>query len=218
MLYRDPDGRVTDVIPGDINQVLTLIDDGSGNKIPEWREPSLAVQATVWFAPEEAVFDEVNPAGGGDVALPVATFINNRPALGFASTPDQGIAWQSVMPQDFDLGDCTVKVYFAPGADAAANDDTVGWQVGIERVSPAAKALDADAFDTLTTTVESTVALQDDLIITTIPLPYATNMDGLLAGEPFRLYLQRDTTVTDDLTSLANVVRVTLIEDAIVAP
>jgi hypothetical protein len=219
MLYRKPNGKVTAVVPGDLNNVLTLIDDGAGNLIPDWRSSSLAVQASLFFAPEDAIYDQVTVDGVGPVDNPKPAAVNTRPAMGFrtgaTTAANEGISWQTAMPQDYDGGDVTVKVYWAPDGTSV---DSVAWQVAMERVSPAAMDLATDGFDTPTAAVlDVGTGTADELVITTIPLA-AADMDGVLAGEPFRFYLQRNNdvgTVDPNSPDDANVVRVTFIEDAV---
>jgi hypothetical protein len=216
MLYRRPDGKVTAVVPGTINQILTLVDDGGGNLIPDWRDSTLADRVTDWFAPEDAIYDQVTVNGVGPIDLPKPDTAGTRPALGFRTgsveADNEGIAWQYAMHEDYDGGDFTVEVYWAQEGVAT---DNVGWQVAIERVSPAGLDLSTDSFAAPTTTVTTAApGVTDQLVITTVALPNS-DMDGLLAGEPFRFFLQRDNTVATNLGDTAKVVRVVMIEDAV---
>lgn len=124
----------------------------------------------------------------------------------FADSGDDFIHMDGFMPQAYDGASVQFKIFFASPTTASGN---VKWDLQVERLANNGTAITADSFDVVTSTTKGvgtpTVASLAYGIITVT----SGNMDGVVAGEYFRLKLIRDTTdAADTLTGDAVVLGV----------
>jgi hypothetical protein len=202
MLYRDVDGNVTEVDTAGAtdNQVLTRV---SG--VPAWADPSLASRVTLRADPNDAIFQAI-----GAVALPDAELRDGFPIVAFAQDVNQGIPFEFVMPQDYDDGAISVNVYWTAGGTAG----TVEWEGSVER-NEEGHIITATAFDAVQTASEAIAGTDGIIVKTTIAFADNTDFDGVVGGDPFRFFLQRDITVGGNLLADAQLLYLAIIEDAV---
>lgn len=114
---------------------------------------------------------------------------NGRPVLAFDDTTAWSAIFTGLLPASYGGGGLTVNVHWM----AAATSGTVGWTVEIERGDAGGTDFDADSFAAAQTITATTVpATSGQMVATTVSIAAGANMDGLAAGELFRLRLTRD--------------------------
>jgi hypothetical protein len=128
---------------------------------------------------------------------------NAHPVLTFDDTTDESAIWSGAMSEDYD-GSAAVDVIVVSTA-ATATSGSVGWEVSIERVANAGTDVDADSFDTAQTVSAAVSGTSGIATYATVAFADQTEMDGLQAGEYFRLKLTRDASVASDHTGDAEV-------------
>lgn len=141
--------------------------------------------------PESAHFPTSN--------FPELNQINQRPVLAFDASTDETAYWTDIAPQGL-TGTLTLIVSYAM---ASATSGTIGLQAAIEAITDG-DAVDLDAatsFDTVnnsaSTTVPATAGYIDQISIT------MTNADSIIAGDYYRISLNRDadgSAITDSAT------------------
>lgn len=117
---------------------------------------------------------------------------NQHPTIQFDPATAWNVNWTGVLPRHYAGGGITVSIWWT----SPAVTGNVIWLVSIERMD-AATDLDADSFaatQTVTTAVQATSGAPS---ISAIPLTNA-QIDGLLAGEAFRIKIQRDAANASD--------------------
>jgi len=129
-----------------------------------------------------------------------------------ADSGDDYVDVDGRMPGGWNGGNVELVLYFASTSTASGN---VKWDVQVERLANDGTAITASSFDVVTS---ATSAVGTPTVGS---LSYATitvssgNMDGLLAGEYFRIRIQRDTTdALDTLTGDAVLLGLSLNEAA----
>ena len=126
-----------------------------------------------------------------------------------ADSGDDYVDVDGRMPEAWDEGNVDVILYFASTSTASGN---VKWDVQFERLADNGTAITGTSFSTVSTTT-SAVGTP-----TVGSLSYATigsisALDGLQAGEYFRMRIQRDTTdAADTLTGDAALLGVSIDE------
>ena len=122
---------------------------------------------------------------------------NNHPCLDFDTTTAETVYFTGVMPQSYsDATGITVYVHWAA---ASATSGTIGWLVALERNGDG-QSITSDSFasdQTITAaTVPGTAGILD---VTSVAITKGANMDSVVAGDMFRLQIQRD--VSNDTAS-----------------
>ncbi len=147
------------------------------------------------FTPNSAEFPASN--------FPQLQLVNRRPVLSFDASTDETAYWTAVAPQGL-TGTITVIVHYIM---ASAVSGAVYFQAALEAITPG-DAVDLDAgtsFDTANSgngNVPGTAGYEQSISIT------MTNADSIVAGDYFRLSLNRDAdnasdTATGDMHVLA---------------
>lgn len=135
---------------------------------------------------------------------------NSRPVLEFDTTTQETAIFSSVLPTSYGGNGLTVDVYFA--ADTATTG-TIGWDAAIERIDASSLDTDGDSFAPAKTITAVTVpGTSGQILKSSVSFSSGSEMDGLLAGEAFRLRIRRDVandTATGDAQLFYAVIRET---------
>lgn len=127
--------------------------------------------------------------------------------LGFANDADNTTYFGGVMPQTYTGGDLEVHLFWTPGDDSGV----VKWDVAFERRELTVYVVDdGPAFGTATT--QSITATADYVLIETVFLITAANAGTIVAGEPFRISIKRDTSVGSNMAEYALLSALELVE------
>ena len=126
---------------------------------------------------------------------------NVHPVLDFDAATDEEAVFKGIMPTQYDGGGITLRIHYSMST-ATANE--VVWQAAFERVSDSQQDIDSDGFAAFQSSGAITVPATSGFVdITTVAFTSGSQMDGVLAGEGFRLKIRRDaddTSGTDDAT------------------
>ncbi len=114
-----------------------------------------------------------------------------RPHLAFDDTVDETAIFSGVMPRNYDGGGITLRIWYAMAG--ANTSDEVIWDAAFERIADgdglAAGESDFAAVQSVTDTVDDD---QDDANVAEVTFTNGSQMDSVVAGDPFRLKLTRD--------------------------
>lgn len=129
---------------------------------------------------------------------------NNRPVLDFDATTQEACVFTSVLPAGYGGNGIAVTLYCAA---STATSGTIGWDVAFERVNVTGLDTDTDSFATAVAAAPATVpGTSGQILAVTVNLADGAEIDGLQAGELFRLRVRRDVsndTATGDAELLA---------------
>lgn len=115
---------------------------------------------------------------------------NSRPTLDFDTTTQEAAVFSGVLPTGYAGGGVRVTVFCAL---ATATAGTVGWDVAFERTDANGLDIDADSFATAQTITATTVpSTSGQVLALSVNVANGSDMDGLLAGELFRIRVRRD--------------------------
>lgn len=134
---------------------------------------------------------------------------NSHPVLEFDTTTQEAAIFSAVLPLLYGSNGLTVEVYFC--ADTAITG-TIGWDAAFERMDVSSLDIDADSFATAKTITAVTVPGTSGQLLKSSVAFDNTEIDGLLAGELFRLRIRRDVandTAAGDAQLLLVVIRET---------
>lgn len=136
--------------------------------------------------------------------------VNQQPVLKFSNDTAWSAIFGGVMPNTYGGGNLTLGLVWA-GNQAGGNGNVV-WQAAWER-QPAGGNLQADDFASAQANVGMANATAGFLTYTTIPFS-SGQIDGLQAGESFRLRITRDAANgTDNYTGFTQLIRVDVREN-----
>ena len=175
----------------------------------EWSDITTLARSSLQVDATDAVFKRVDI--GGSIPNPQAKTRGTHSVLAYDAAAVQGIPWQRYMPQLYSGDDLTLNIYWV--ADGAIVGDVV-WAAAFER-NEASHNVDADSFAALQTAAVSTAPGTDgDIALATIPFTQA-QADAIVAGDPFRLFIQRTAdAVGDTMLGDAQIIRAVLVENA----
>lgn len=115
---------------------------------------------------------------------------NGSPLLNFDATTQWTAIFSDVMPLNYGAGGITIVLYCTL---ASATTGTLGWDVAFERRNT---DVDADSFATAQVVAAVTVpANNGDPLVMSLAIAHA-NLDGVVAGDWFRVRVRRDTADT----------------------
>lgn len=126
---------------------------------------------------------------------------NTKPVIAFDGTADEEIIFEGVLPANYAGGGITIDAYVT---FASATSGSARLQTDFERGNAGGSDLDADSFSG---TFQSAGGSANGTsgVKTKISIAHTNSqLDGLLAGEPFRLKVRRDadgTSGTDDIVT-----------------
>ena len=131
--------------------------------------------------------------------------------LEFADAVTETWYWQDTLPNNWGGGDLAVEIWFAGDAGAAGN---VVWEVAFERHEDSTPFnIAVSSFAAAQQVIAAGSGVVDDLVMDTIVFT-AAQIDGLQAGEQFRLRLQRiGADVSDTFAGNARVLAVVIKDD-----
>jgi len=120
---------------------------------------------------------------------------NNHSVLAFDADTDESTIFEGTLDSGYASGDnLSITVYWA-GASATTGD--VVWTVEVEYVDDGTLDTDADSFDTAQSATTTTSGTTGVVVATTYALANA-DVDGIAAGNPFRLRVTRDANAAGD--------------------
>jgi hypothetical protein len=189
---------------GTLNQVLVTIpgalNEPGGTQVDlAWKDPTFVSRASLFVDALDPVFNKIDIAPNGVTNLPTVKNRGTNSVLPFDAGVIEGIAWQRAMPLIYTAGAALeLKIYWV--ADTAIVGDVI-WAAAFERDNAAGHDIDADDFAALQTAPASTAPGVAGVIqVATIPFTSA-QIDAVVAGDPFRLFIQR--TATDGGDTMA---------------
>lgn len=110
---------------------------------------------------------------------------NGIPVLDFDDTVSESLFFSGVLPRHYAGGGITVSLWWAASTATAGN---VRWETAFERGNT---DLDADSFAAGQAATGAASGTSGIKVSTSIAHTAGAQMDGLLAGEPFRLRVTR---------------------------
>lgn len=141
---------------------------------------------------ELAFFPQQNNPPASEPAL--ITNNNGHALLSFNSATALTAIFSEILPVAYAGGGLIVTLWWACPSDTAGN---VGWTVAIEREEVGVFNLGTDSFATAQTVTAVAVPTTDLIVASSsVTITSGAEMDGLLAGELFRLAVALDTTNT----------------------
>lgn len=115
---------------------------------------------------------------------------NNHPCLDFDTTNTESAFFTGVMPQSY--SDATGVTVYIHWAAASATSGTIGWLVAFERDGDG-QSITSDSFASDQTITAATVPASSGTIdVTNVAITKGANMDSVVAGDMFRIRIQRD--------------------------
>lgn len=142
-------------------------------------------------------------AFGARVGIPAASngaqfsMRNNHLVLAFDTATQETAYFIGLLPRNYASGGLTVYLHWAA---ASATSGTIGWDVAFERMSDGSTDLNSDSFASAQTVTAATVPGTPGIVsVTNVAVTDGANIDGLTAGDSFRLRVRRD--VANDTAS-----------------
>lgn len=115
---------------------------------------------------------------------------NGHPVLDFDQTTDESAIFSAVMPRSY--GNSGVSVYLHVSATGITTGSYI-FDVAFERIGDGQQDVDSDGFATAQSLAATAVPGTDGFVgIVSIPFTDGALMDGVTAGELFRLKVTRD--------------------------
>jgi len=116
---------------------------------------------------------------------------NAHPMLEFSNTVDQSAMWSRPMPDFYDNGGALAYIFFG----AELNAGIVDWDVCLERIGDQILDIDVDSFAAPQSANNCTVpAVSGKIHVVTIAFTDGAQMDGIQAGEAYRIKITRGAT------------------------
>ncbi len=204
----DLNGDLERVPVGTDDQVLVA--DSSTTIGVAWKDPGFLNNVSFQCDATDAVFKQID-LGAGAITNPSAKARGTHSVLAFNDAALRGIPWQKFLPPGYSPGsDLLVSIYWV-SATAVVGD--VVWAAAFERDQAAGHDIDTDDFAALQTAAASTAPATSGVIqVATIQFTQA-QADGVVAGNPLRLFVQRTATaVGDTMVGDAQLLRVVVEE------
>jgi hypothetical protein len=220
-------------LTSDVDGVLPLADGGTGAALVDpgadrllfW-DDSEGTLAFLTLGTNLSItgttLDAAGGGGGGDAAQIVFTPAQNNPPATIYATPDvrnshpvldfdAATSEEAIFPgvfwEDYDGEDVTATVVWAASTATSGN---CKWNVMFERLAENDLDIDSDSFATAQTTTSAANATSGKLIHTVVTFT-SSQIDGLVAGEAFRLKVARHASdAADTMTGDAELLRVVL--------
>jgi hypothetical protein len=209
----DANGHLERVPVGAADQVLVADPAAlgpSGTVIGvAWKDPTFVSKASLQVDALDPVFNRINI--GGLINLPTVKNRGTHSVLAYDDGTIEGIAWQRFVPLIYTAGTAfSLKIYWV--ADTAIAGDVI-WAAAFERDNAAGHDIDADDFAALQTAAASTAPGVAGVIqVASIAFTNA-QADAVVAGNPFRLFIQRTASAGGDtMVGDAQLVRAVLEE------
>lgn len=173
-----------------------------------WKTPDFLNNVSYQADALDAIFKKID-LGAGALNNPQAKSRGTHAVLAFDDATVEGIPWQKYMPEGYTPGSSiAVDVYWVAGT--AILGDVV-WAAAFENNNAGHNIL-TDSFAALQTATGTAPGTLGDEQLTTIAFTSA-QIDGIVANDPHRLFLQRTAgAVGDTMAGDAEVVRVVVRE------
>jgi len=151
-------------------------------------EPAWVPLGTAPMIPWQIVFTALasEPPGAGYATLDTR---NGHPVLDYDAAANEGVMFRGVLPNAYAGRGLNVKLIWAATTAVAGN---VVWAIGVERINAGGQDLDANSFGPTISATATCDTVSGETTETVIPISAGASMDGLLAGEMFRLQVYRD--------------------------
>jgi len=121
-------------------------------------------------------------------------FRNGHPHLAFDQTVQEATFFGNIMPRHYSGNGVDLVLHWIAASGVVTNK--VAWDIAFERMSDGTTDLTADSFATAVSvagvTVPGTSGIEGQ---SSVNIPSA-NMDGIVAGDTFRMRVRRDPTVS----------------------
>ena len=188
--------------------------DSSEDVGVKWVDLADIARATMWGDGLSAIFKKIN-LGAGALSNPQTKSRGTHSVLAFDDSSIEGIVWQQAMPQIYSDNDLVLSLYWVAGT--AVMGDVI-WAAGFERDQDAGHDIDSESFAALKTAAASTAPGSAGIIQKASLTFTQAEADAIVAGDPFRLFIQRTgDDGSDDMVGDAQLVRWVL-NEAIGAP
>jgi hypothetical protein len=120
---------------------------------------------------------------------------NEHPVLDFDAANEESAVFSGVLPRHYSGGGITVYLHVAFSSATSGNSV---WQVAFERIGIEHQDMDADSFAAAKQIDISAGAPSGQILTGSVAYGHGADMDGLLAGEGFRLKVTRNADDGDD--------------------
>lgn len=135
---------------------------------------------------------------------------NNRPTLEFDPSTAWAAVFSGILPRNYTGGGVTITLIWAA---VSATSGNVRWKTSFERIQDGVDNLDSDSFATAVTgSSDATNGTNGVVKYSTISHTDGSQLDNLAAGERFRVKVERDPTVSSNMTGNAQLIGVELKE------
>ena len=116
---------------------------------------------------------------------------NGHDVLDFDATTQEAAIFSGVIPSHYGTSGLTLQI---TASLTSATTGTLGWVAGFERIDAGTLDIDADSFASDQTGTAATVPGTSGVTMTHTITFSNSQIDGLVAGDPFRLRIRRDVT------------------------
>lgn len=117
---------------------------------------------------------------------------NIHPVLDFDASTQEIAIKTDVMPSNYSGGGVTILFF---SSLSSATTGKLGWDVTFENLSDGAIDIDADGWATAQTMTATTVpGTSGNILEQSMSISNGANMDGVVAGDSFRIRIRRDLT------------------------
>jgi hypothetical protein len=174
-----------------------------------WQDPDFVSKVSFQADAVDAIFKQID-LGAGPVLNPSVETHGTHSVLTFLQNLLRGIPWQRYMPTDYSGGDIRVTISYVAKTAGGAGD--VLWGAAFERDNSGFD-IDVDGFAAVVNFPVSAPGAVAGVIVEATQTFTNAAAGGVLAGEPLRLFVQRDgTNVADDFDQAVQIVRVVVEE------
>lgn len=165
----------------------------------KWADPTSTSKASFQVDATDSIFNKIDISPSVDIPLPSVKNRGTHSILAFDKTAVQGIAWQRFMPLIYTAGAAlSLKIYYV-GDGAGDGVKAVVWAAALERDNSGGPIdIDVDDFAALQTAAASVVPATSGVIAVASIAFTNAQADGILTGEPLRLFIQRTATAAGD--------------------
>jgi len=131
---------------------------------------------------------------------------NDHPVIDFDAATQETTYLEAVLPRGYAGGGLTVTLYWMA---TSATSGAVVWSVALERHEDDAFDLDANGFASAKTVTSTAPSASGEVGVDSVAFTDGAEIDGLLAGESFRLSVARAVAdVGDDMVGDAELFKV----------
>lgn len=140
------------------------------------------------------------------------SYRNFHPHLEFDASTDEKANWTDVMPEHYSNGGVTAELHFSMTAASTGN---VEFEMAFERIQAETLDIDADSFAAVQASSAVGVPTTPGFVkVATITFNNGTQMDSLVAGELYRIQVNRNVGVASNATGDAELHFIHMFESA----